>query len=440
MKGLFIEMEKLKRIAAASVAVAITAAAFSGCASSTDYSMTADGEKINAGVYINYILSEITTQMYTMYYSGELTDADKIFETEIDGKDFKTYIKDTAIDDTKELAAVRAKFDELGLELSEDDIAAIDNSVSGAWEQSGEFYEYEGISKESIRQYYEHSYKRSAIFDYYYDEGGIEEVSADEIQKYVNDNYIRYKSISVAKSTAENESAKETENNEIKELLDGYLAEAENLDFAGFDTIIDEYAEYQESQNEEDVSDTDSEGAVTELDSQNDSAADSDTSDETENIGSTDDSEADTELNGDSSDSGATDSDVDGETEEEEEDPHKNETVTNYTNATDSEADGYSEVYAEMLKEFKSAEYGKAAIYENDTYYYLYMTADISERTDYTEDNHDTLLNNIKGDDFDALVKSWVESVNFVVNDKAVKRYTVQEVYDRQNKYYSENS
>ena len=55
-------MKKMKRAAAAAVAAAVTAGTMAGC-SSTDYALTADGKKVNAGVYISYALSEMTSQM-----------------------------------------------------------------------------------------------------------------------------------------------------------------------------------------------------------------------------------------------------------------------------------------------------------------------------------------------------------------------------------------
>lgn len=458
-KGLLIEMKKLKQTAAAVLALAVAAGSMSGC-SSTDYAMTANGQKVNAGVYINYIMNEMTNQMYTMYYGGEITDVSECFDKQIDGKDFAAYVKDTALENTKEFAAITAKFDELGLELSEEDAAEIKDSVSSSWENSGEFYESEGISKESLTQAYELSYKRQAIFDYYYAEGGIEEVKTDEIQTFVNDNYIRYKSITVAKSTNEDAEAAETENAELKELIEEYLAEAEELDFEGFDTIIDEYAAYKEAQSAEETEDSadGDESAVTELDSSSAGSEDATADNGDESAEDTVDSEAsDESVSDDSStvdessadDDSAADADTeldsgadgeDGESEEEEEDPYENETVINYTNATDSESDSYSESYAAMLKEFKDAEFGKAAAYDDENNYYLYITADIADRTDYVEDNRDTLLDEIKGDEFDELIDSWVEEMKIVLNDKAIKRYTVKEVYDRQNEYYSKQS
>lgn len=403
-------MKKMKRAAAAAVAAAVTAGTMAGC-SSTDYALTADGKKVNAGVYISYALSEMTSQMYTMYYGGKVKDLSECFDKQIDGKDFTTYVKDSALEKTKEFATVNAKFDELGLKLSKDDKNTISDNVSSSWDSNGDFYESEGISRESIKQTYEFSFKRSAIFDYYYAEGGKEEVPADDLQTYVNDNYIRYKLVTIPKSTSTDDDTKKSENAEIKELVDGYLEEAKELDFEGFDKIIDEYDAYKKAKDAEDSTDS----------SADESAADS--------------SEADTELSADTDTSSSDDSSADGDSEEE--DKYPNETVVNYTDGTNKDSDKYNENNAELLKQIKEGEYGAAASWDNDTNYYIFMSADIAERTDYVDDNKETLLQSMKGDEFDSKVEGWVKEMKITVNNKAVKRYTVKEIYDRQTEYYN---
>lgn len=429
-------MKKMKRAAAAAVAAAVTAGTMAGC-SSTDYALTADGKKVNAGVYISYALSEMTSQMYTMYYGGKVKDLSECFDKQIDGKDFTTYVKDSALEKTKEFATVNAKFDELGLKLSKDDKNTISDNVSSSWDSNGDFYESEGISRESIKQTYEFSFKRSAIFDYYYAEGGKEEVPADDLQTYVNDNYIRYKLVTIPKSTSTDDDTKKSENAEIKELVDGYLEEAKELDFEGFDKIIDEYDAYKKAKDAEDSTDSSAdESAVTDLDSSSaadeSSAADDTSSDDSS---AADSSEADTELSADTDTSSSDDSSADGDSEEE--DKYPNETVVNYTDGTNKDSDKYNENNAELLKQIKEGEYAAAASWDNDTNYYIFMSADIAERTDYVDDNKETLLQSMKGDEFDSKVEGWVKEMKITVNNKAVKRYTVKEIYDRQTEYYN---
>ena len=138
---------------------------------------------------------------------------------------------------------------------------------------------------------------------------------------------------------------------------------------------------------------------------------------------------------GSSFSSSSDDSSADGDSEEE--DKYPNETVVNYTDGTNKDSDKYNENNAELLKQIKEGEYGAAASWDNDTNYYIFMSADIAERTDYVDDNKETLLQSMKGDEFDSKVEGWVKEMKITVNNKAVKRYTVKEIYDRQTEYYN---
>ncbi|MGN0632420.1 MAG: hypothetical protein ACI4JW_00975 [Oscillospiraceae bacterium] len=469
-------MKRLKQAAAFVAAAAVAASSMAGCSSSTDYCATANGEKINAGIYINYLMNEMTNQMYMMYYSGEITEMSQCFDKQVDGKDFKTYCKDAAMENTKKFAAINAKFDELGLELSAEDIDEIKETVASTWDQSGEFFEYEGVSRESLKQYTELSYKQTAIFNYYYEIGGTEEVTAADVTDYVNTNYIRYKKINVSKSIAEDEETQAAENEEARALVDGYLAEAAELSFEDFDKIIDEYAEYQtakaeELTAEEDAADeaedtesdaetetTETEETADESEVSDESAADEseeesldestveaieEAAEEVEEEAEAEETESTEESQADVTESEADDAEGEDSEEgeaEEEEDPYENEIISDYTTAVDEEDDYYDEDNANMLKAFKDTTYGKAAIYETDDAYVLYITADIAERSDYGEENRETLVHSMKDEEFEQKITEWTEAVKFNANSKAVKRYTVQEVYDRQEEYYSKNS
>ena len=83
----------MKRAAAALCAAVLAASMLAGC-SQTDYSMTVSDEKINAGVYINFLLTEMTNQMSTLYYAQKISDPSEALTQNIDGKSFKTYVKE----------------------------------------------------------------------------------------------------------------------------------------------------------------------------------------------------------------------------------------------------------------------------------------------------------------------------------------------------------
>ena len=234
-------------------AAAVAAGTMSGCESSAQYPITSGDTKVRAGVYITYVMSAMSDEANSLFNDGKIQTMDDCFGVEKDGKSFSDIVKDNAIEKTKEHIAIDNKFKEFGLSLKEEDTAAMKDQIESAWQQSGGSYEYAGIGKESYREVMESSYKRQAIFDYYYAEGGIEEVTDSDVQNYVNENYIRYKMITYPKSTNEDETLKEQENKELEERFDQYLKEAEGKSFEEFDEVIEEHNKFLEEKQAEDA-------------------------------------------------------------------------------------------------------------------------------------------------------------------------------------------
>ena len=241
-------MAKAKKITAALTAALLCTASLTAC-SDTSYVMTAGDSKINAGIYIYNELTEMSYQMTMMYYQKGIKK--DYFDQKVDGKAFDEYLSDYALTATKEYAAVVDKFNELGLTLSDEDIKSINEIIRSTWDSQGEFYESEGISKESVKLALKGSKMREELFDHYNAEGGEEAVSDDEMVKYLDDNYLRYKSISFAKTKASTDSSSsatdsstdsaDAANEEAKAKRDEFLEKAQGVSFDYFDSIIDEY-------------------------------------------------------------------------------------------------------------------------------------------------------------------------------------------------------
>lgn len=391
------KMAKAKKITAALTAALLCTASLTAC-SDTSYVMTVGDSKINAGIYIYNELTEMSYQMTMMYYQKGIKK--DYFDQKVDGKAFDEYLSDYALTATKEYAAVVDKFNELGLTLSDEDIKSINNSISSTWDSQGEFYESEGISKESVKLALKGSKMREELFDHYYAEGGEEAVSDDEMVKYLDDNYLRYKSISFAKTKASTDSSSsatdsstdsaDAANEEAKAKRDEFLEKAQGVSFDDFDRIIDEYNDYVASKKASDSS----------------SATDSDSS---------------------ASDSSSS-----------EPDPYANEKMMNYGAMDDSQKDTTN---GKILKEVSGMSTDVATAYEDDNAYYILIKGDVKDRdTEYAKDNHEDLLKEMKSDEFQKKLTSWVEKLDIKVNNKAIKRYTPKVVYDKQTEYYSKNN
>lgn len=436
-------MAKAKKITAALTAALLCTASLTAC-SDTSYVMTVGDSKINAGIYIYNELTEMSYQMTMMYYQNGITK--DYFNQKVDGKAFDEYLSDYALTATKEYAAVVDKFNELGLTLSDEDLKSINDSISSTWDSQGEFYESEGISKESVKLALKGSKMREELFDHYYAEGGEEAVSDDEMVKYLDDNYLRYKSISFAKTKASTDSSSsatdsstdsaDAANEEAKAKRDEFLEKAQGVSFDDFDSIIDEYNDYVASKNATDSSSaTDSDSSASDSSTTSDdtsSVAESDTSSTaSEDTSSVSDSTAD-------SSTAASDTDSSTDSSSSANDPYANEKMMNYGTMDDSQKDTTN---GKILKEVSGMSTDVATAYEDDNAYYILIKGDIKDRdTEYAKDNHEDLLKEMKSDEFQEKLTSWVEKLDIKVNNKAIKRYTPKVVYDKQTEYYSKNN
>ena len=450
-------MIKLKRIAAALTAVAMSCAIMTGC-TDTSYVMTAGDDKVNAGVYIYNMLSEMSNQMMKMQYIDGITK--DFFDQKVDNKSFSDYLSEYAESSTKEYMAVVDQFDKLGLELTADELKEINKNVSDQWENSSEFFESEGISKDSVKLVYKAAKMREKIFDYFYEEGGKEEVKKEDIVSYLNENYVRYKMISISKSTDEDKDKAEKADKESKAKRDKYLEKAENVSFDEFDKIIDEYnneskAESESSSDSSSSADESSSAAESSSESSADStessqadssaedtssAASDDTSSQAETTESgSDDSLAEIDESSSEADSSTADSSADSSSESDEsKDPYENEQFVNYGKMDDDKKKTDSGKLAEHVHSMKV---GKAETYEDDNAYYILIKGNVKDRSsEYAEENRSDMLQKMKGDDFKAKLTKWVEALKIQENSKAISRYTPKVVYDKQEKYQSENN
>ena len=110
----------------------------------------------------------------------------------------------------------------------------------------------------------------------------------------------------------------------------------------------------------------------------------------------------------------------------------------NYGAMDDSQKDTTN---GKILKEVSGMSTDVATAYEDDNAYYILIKGDIKERdTEYAKDKHEDLLKEMKSDEFQKKLTSWVEKLDIKVNNKAIKRYTPKVVYDKQTEYYSKNN
>ncbi len=200
-------MKHLKKIIAAVLSVVLVLS-FCACEIHEKNELVATIGKtpIGSELYIMYLM-----QADTEFKSGvdtaikeangtAITNTEDYYEKTLDGKDSDQWLADKTMMYLKEYAWTAETFDSLGLTLNEDQTKSVDSYVYTYWDYYGNSVQYEeyGISKEAFRLYWEQLVKKEAIFNYYYDEGGKQEVSKDDIFKNITENYIQAETITIS--------------------------------------------------------------------------------------------------------------------------------------------------------------------------------------------------------------------------------------------------
>ena len=422
-------MAKFRRTAAL-LACVIAAVSVTGCTDTT-YVLKSGDDEVKAGVYIGFMQDELSAQLNMLYNQGVTNDP---FSQKVEDKPLADYLKEYALKNTKEYLALKKQFSAEGLKLTDEETKTISTTVNNVWKSNGEYYENAGISKESYKEIYKASFWSRGLFQAYYGKGGKENPSDEDMQKYINDNYIRYKLISIDKSTATDEETKKTETAALEKDRDDFLKKAEGVSFEDFDKLITEYDEFKKAKEEAEKAD---DSSKTDDSSSTDDSSKADDSSSTDDSSKTDDSSA-TDDSSKTDDSSATDdsSKTDEKKEEEETDPYKNEIMINLDGYTDEQ---FSTASGKLYKFVQGMETGKAQAFDNEYCYYIVIKGDVAGRTDYLSGNYDSVLNKMKQKDYEAKIQEWISAADIKLNDKAINRYTPEVIYDRMKEYAEKN-
>ena len=363
---------KIISCAAALALAATSAVTLSGCAD-VSYACVIDGETIPAGVYIlysGYALNDAENKL-----AEEQPDLDTSAEgfdyyaQTVSGMSFGEYVKQETVNYCKRYVAINRMFDELGIQFEATERENITDNINNQWDYSvsdwttyltylkgfstlGDYYQSIGVAKSSYREVLTTGSKSNEIFDYYYGEGGVEEVPHSEIEDYVEENYTLARYFAISLNDSEGELIEdEAELKVLEELANSYADKLNNGD-----SYAEVYKQYQDYLN-------------------------------------------------------ADDEDTDGEEKEEEE--HED---SEYDRIIGVKSTSPSEEFVEAL--FKQ-DYGTAAVFKADTYYYVVQRLDITENEEYVDDYKDIALDALKGDELDGVFEAKYADYSVKTNSSA---------------------
>lgn len=366
-------MSLLRKIIAGVITVGIMLSAVA-CTSDTSSAAVIDGMNIKAGIYIFYLQNAIND-------AQQIAEKEDIWDLDIEDKPAKEWIKDKATEYCKNYVGIIRKFDELELTLSSDDKSIINNQVKTIWETYGDGFEEVGISEQSYNDISKADYMYKLIFDKLYGKGGVNAVDDKELMTYLDEEFLRFKSIAIPLKDGSGNIIKSADREDIRELADEYLDRAK--DGEDFDKLIDEYAEHREEEVEK---------------------ANPTTTTQTAPTDATDDS---------------TDEEVDEE-DEEEEDIYAKESILK----KDSKA------YPTKVMEFLNSDLkiGEPTFFESDEYYYIFLRLDMKERSDYLSENRVKILEVYKDEELKGILEDYYKDYSVEKNDKAYDRYDPKDI------------
>ncbi len=195
-----------KALIAAMIFAAMTASAAS-CAAGQTYPLTIDGEQIRAGIYIfeqqaaiNAAKDKINEEQPDLAAN---TEGFSYLNQTVEGKNFKDWVNETAVNYCRDYIAEKRLFASNGLSLTDEQKQHIKEDVNSLWSQDnyyaqllygtntiGEYFESLGISKNSFSDLQEASEMRQTLFDHLYGEGGSLAATADEINAALESDYM----------------------------------------------------------------------------------------------------------------------------------------------------------------------------------------------------------------------------------------------------------
>lgn len=374
-------MKLIKRILAVMLVLCM-ALSLVGCGDTT-WICEVDGDTVAAGLYIYYQnegygdavynLAQADSDSYIIYYlyyyNFGYVEPQLFSVTLSSGETVEQHINDYALDMCKQVIITDKLFDELGLEFTADEQALIDTQVRSAWANAKDSWEAIGVGEASFKAALVTSYKEDKVFDAYYEVGGRNGTTEEEILDYFAGNYARIKYMTFTFADSIDDAIDEARKNEQLDLANEYLEAAQSG--TPMDELIEQYNAYLESLKTEEETDEEADDTV----------------------------EVDTD----------------------EDNEYKYETIL-------SESSTYpTEKFVNYV--FTTVKVGEISVIQDDTCFYLVERLDTRERTDLYDTYRAGIMQELFDSDFTKLINTELAKYTVNVNEKAVKRYTVKQTF-----------
>lgn len=188
-------MKRIRRVMALLFVMVMVLTA-AGCHKKDEIAVTIDDVEFTSAYYMCALINANMEAKSLVYES--LTDEEKqaeeidYYSKKVEDKEYVSWVEDKAIENLKEIAAYKLLCKENNLELDEEKANSAETNASYYWSSYGYsiYFEPNGVSMNTYKQYAKDSLYSERYFEFLYSEGGEKAISADEVKTKIYDNYV----------------------------------------------------------------------------------------------------------------------------------------------------------------------------------------------------------------------------------------------------------
>jgi len=248
-------MSLIKKLSAIICVLALMLS-FAGCHKKDEIAVTVGDIKFTSAYYMCAFVTADSSARQKV--SENLTEAEQtsqnvdIYSKKIDGKKYADWVKDTALDDLKKIAAYKTLCQTNKIELDAETKAEAAQLAAYRWSSYGfqALLEPNGVSEKTFNAYILDTYYASSYFEFLYGKGGKQEISADEVNKALTENFEIANVLEGSYKTQEGADLSDKEKADLKAKFEAYVNELKE-NKRTFEEIYKEFNKVEDEETEE---------------------------------------------------------------------------------------------------------------------------------------------------------------------------------------------
>ena len=221
-------MSLIKKLSAIICVLALMLS-FAGCHKKNEVAVTIGDIEFTSAYYMCAFVTADSSARQKV--SENLTEAEQtsgdvdIYSKKIDGKKYADWVKDTALNELKKIAAYKTLCATNKVELTAEQKTEAEQMAAYYWSSYGyqSLLEPNGVSAKTYNTYMLDSYYSSAYFEYLYGKDGKQEISADDVKKTLVENYELANVLEATYTDSEGATLSDTAKAELKTKFETYV-------------------------------------------------------------------------------------------------------------------------------------------------------------------------------------------------------------------------